>query len=324
MSNYKGLQNFFEEIPKELGYEYYPLNGDNSNVTTVLMRKLSKNFVLRWHIDNSLLFSQEIPNKDGERLKTLFFNRVFFKDQAEINFESMLVFISENLTKENPDAKILSLLEYIFEKTSFAGERISLDIGDFKYLDQYWRKMFFHTPSEFTFYIESAESFGFIEKQTRHQTGFSGIRLTTKGLKEIIDIERDKKSKTCFVAMSFDENLREIYDNAIVPALIETGFIPLRVDDDHTISSDVTINDAILAGIKKAKFTVADFTQHKKGVYFESGYALGQGQKVIYTCREDEISSAHFDTRNYPHIVWTDAVDLKKKLIDKIEVFIKA
>jgi hypothetical protein len=59
-------------------------------------------------------------------------------------------------------------------------------------------------------------------------------------------------------------------------------------------------------------------------VYFEAGYALGRGLKVIYTCREDQIDEAHFDTRNYPHILWKDADELKKKLIDKIEVFIKA
>jgi nucleoside 2-deoxyribosyltransferase len=83
-----------------------------------------------------------------------------------------------------------------------------------------------------------------------------------------------------------------------------------------------TINDAIIAGIKKSRFTIADFTQHKAGVYFEAGYALGRGQKVIYTCRADEIANAHFDTRNYQHIVWENSEDLKQKLIDKITAFV--
>jgi len=125
------------------------------------------------------------------------------------------------------------------------------------------------------------------------------------------------------VAMSFDSDLRAIYDQAIVPALVASGFESLRIDD-NTVTSETTINDAMLAAIKKSRFTIADFTRHKKGVYFEAGYALGRGQKVIYTCHEDEINDAHFDTRNYPHIVWKDAEDLKKKLIDRIEVFIKS
>ena len=66
-----------------------------------------------------------------------------------------------------------------------------------------------------------------------------------------------------------------------------------------------------------------DFTKNKHGVYFEAGYALGRGQKVIYTCREDSIEDAHFDIRNYQHLVWKDGEDLKMKLMDKIEVFIK-
>jgi len=102
----------------------------------------------------------------------------------------------------------------------------------------------------------------------------------------------------------------------------ESDFEPYIVFNQHP-ESDVTINDEILAGIKKAKFTIADFTYHKAGVYFEAGYALGRGQKVIYTCREDNIGTAHFDTRNYQHLVWKDGADLKKKLMDKIEVFIK-
>ena len=61
---------------------------------------------------------------------------------------------------------------------------------------------------------------------------------------------------------------------------------------------------------------------YKAGVYFEAGYALGRGQKVIYTCKKDDISNAHFDTRNYQHIVWETADDLKQKLIDKINAFV--
>jgi len=122
--------------------------------------------------------------------------------------------------------------------------------------------------------------------------------------------------------MSFDTEMIKIYNEWIEPSIRESDFEPYIVFNQHP-ESDVTINDEILAGIKKAKFTIADFTYHKAGVYFEAGYALGRGQKVIYTCREDNIGTAHFDTRNYQHLVWKDGADLKKKLMDKIEVFIK-
>lgn len=147
-------------------------------------------------------------------------------------------------------------------------------------------------------------------------------RLTLKGLATLIHLNEGKRSNICFVAMAFANDMFDIYDKAIEPAIIATGFKPLIIDRIH-IESDTTINDAILAGIKKAKFTIADFTYHKGGVYFEAGYALGRGQKVIYTCREDQFKDTHFDINHYQHIIWTSPEALQKRLIDKIEAFVK-
>ena len=46
---------------------------------------------------------------------------------------------------------------------------------------------------------------------------------------------------------------------------------------------------------------------------------LGLGIPVVWTCRDTDIDKAHFDTRQYNHIVWTDSDDLKEKLIARIE-----
>ena len=59
-------------------------------------------------------------------------------------------------------------------------------------------------------------------------------------------------------------------------------------------------------------------TGQRQGVYFEAGYALGMGIPVIWTCRSDEIDKCHFDTRQYNHIVWETAGDLKEKLTNRI------
>jgi len=122
--------------------------------------------------------------------------------------------------------------------------------------------------------------------------------------------------------MNFAEELEDTFTNAIATAIKESGFEPIRIKDED-VPSDVTINDAILAAIKRSKFTIADFTGNRNGVYFEAGYALGMGQKVIYTCRKDDFESIHFDTNHYQYIVWETPEKLKKELKDKIEVFIK-
>ena len=86
--------------------------------------------------------------------------------------------------------------------------------------------------------------------------------------------------------------------------------------------ADVTINDALIAEIRKCKFLVADFTQHKHGVYFEAGFALGLKRPVIYLCHQDDFEQTHFDTNHYPHIRYQKLDELAQKLRDKIEAWI--
>jgi nucleoside 2-deoxyribosyltransferase len=82
------------------------------------------------------------------------------------------------------------------------------------------------------------------------------------------------------------------------------------------------INDFMIAEIRKSKFMVADFTDHKHGVYFEAGMMMGLGRPVIFTCREDQLGKAHFDTRQYSHIIWNTPEELREKLKRRIQATI--
>jgi hypothetical protein len=43
------------------------------------------------------------------------------------------------------------------------------------------------------------------------------------------------------------------------------------------------------------------------------------GRPVIWTCRKDrEATDMHFDTRQYNHILWSDAADLSEQLYFRI------
>ena len=117
--------------------------------------------------------------------------------------------------------------------------------------------------------------------------------------------------------MSFDKEDDVVFDEAIFPACAEVGFTALRIDRQY-LESDVTINDAMIAEIKRSRFCIADFSKHKKGVYFEAGYALGRGIPVIYTCHREYMGDAHFDTKPYQHIVYADLDELKRLLINAI------
>jgi hypothetical protein len=123
-----------------------------------------------------------------------------------------------------------------------------------------------------------------------------------------------------FIAMSFDASLDGIYEHGIKAAIEQDCHMtPIRVDKVH---HNEKICDRILAEIRRSQLVVADFTKHKAGVYFEAGFALALGRLVIWTCREDEIKDAHFDTRQYPHLVWKDEADLRKKLAERIQALL--
>ena len=101
--------------------------------------------------------------------------------------------------------------------------------------------------------------------------------------------------------MSFSPKMLSIR-NALKSSCIQTGFIPILIDEVHA-DADKTINDEIIASIKKSKFCISDFTEQKDGVYFEAGFALGRGLKVIYTCQKADFKDSHFDTNHFPHII---------------------
>lgn len=231
------------------------------------------------------------------------------------------ILISSSGIPVTPIEKIDEILYYLNKNAGHLGQYF-LVREDWDYDLKFMKKIGVSRPEELTNLINEALANGWIKEEDGTSADIS-IGLTLNGWERASRILKSSESKIVFVAMSFDPEMIQVYNDWIEPAIRESGFEPYIVLDQHP-ESDVTINDAILAGIKKAKFTIADFTHHKSGVYFEAGYALGRGQKVIYTCQEDHIGTAHFDTRNYQHLVWKDGADLKKKLMDKIEVFIKA
>jgi len=268
---------------------------------------------------HDLVTDYEFWPRVADKIKTLLFNYVKFENKIYLTQKEITDFINNHFPRLNPNQKLLSVLEHLHSLTNYDGERINIDKSEL-YQDNVWRKLFLNNHEELEFYIECLQK-RYVDFHDSSDT-YLDLHLTIDGLLKIGEYLESKNSNICFIAMSFDKSLFAIYEQAIEPAIIESGFRPLIIRKEH-VNSDVTINDAIIAEIKKSRFTIADFTFHKAGVYFEAGYALGRGQKVIYLCREDEIDKAHFDTRNYQHIVWNTAEDLKQQLISKIEAFIK-
>jgi len=279
------------------------------------------------HLENRLLIvSGDLYDngkfwKDYRReIEYLIFNSIWPTGMIMMTTPKLKALISSSNIPKTPDQKLFEILSVIGNGTHHFGEWIQINFGG---QEEYSlvRATACINSDELLALLHEGISQGLLEEKSSTKMWIS-VSLTMSGWEFYQSFFEAKNSNIAFVAMSFDEEMFEVYNGWIEPAIRESGFEALIVSEQQ-IESDVTINDAILAGIKKAKFTIADFTHHKSGVYFEAGYALGRGQKVIYTCREDGIKDAHFDTRNYQHLVWKDGAELKKKLMDKIEVFIK-
>jgi len=148
------------------------------------------------------------------------------------------------------------------------------------------------------------------------------VSPTVDGWRRLQEIRtRRVERRQAFVAMAFADDLAPAYADGIAPALEATGYRPYRVD---RVEHNDKIDDRIVAGIRQSGLLVADFTLHRGGVYFEAGLALGLGLPVIWTCRRDDIGNAHFDTRQYNHIVWDAPADLLAKLRARIEATLPA
>lgn len=141
--------------------------------------------------------------------------------------------------------------------------------------------------------------------------------ITPKGWERIQHLQATGRDSTqAFVAMWFDPSQQDTFDKGIRPAIEADGRTrALRIDgkehNDH-------IDDQIIAEIRRSRYLVADFTGHRKGVYFEAGFALGLGIPVIWCCAKHEIDEAHFDTRQYNHITYENPEELRVKLLNRI------
>jgi hypothetical protein len=150
-------------------------------------------------------------------------------------------------------------------------------------------------------------------------SGSASFTLTPTGWEEVRRRPRID-SPNGFVAMRFHCTTDDAYAHGIKPA-IETDckYNCQRIDAMH-FNGD--ISDKLMAEIREARFVVADLTGHRRGVYFEAGFAMGLGIDVIWTCYSPCANRTHFDAEHFNQIRWDTPADLRAKLATRIRATI--
>ncbi len=170
---------------------------------------------------------------------------------------------------------------------------------------------------EAAYFRAALERLGYTENM-----GNLGYRVTPRGWARIDELESQGSLRTnpVFVAQWFGgethvAEMRALYDAGIELAVRQAGYDVSRVDlEQH----NDYIMDKVISDIRRAPFVVADFTEHRNGVYFEAGWARGLGLEVIPTCRRDQLKLAHFDTAQLNFIPWDTPADLVEPLYFRI------
>ena len=148
--------------------------------------------------------------------------------------------------------------------------------------------------------------------------------MTLDGYQRLAELDApNTDSRQVFVAMWFNDDtkrLRETIKTAIEAAELESYFI------DEDSSNQDKICDRIEVEIRRSRLMVADFTHGQDGargsVYYEAGLAKGLGLPVVWTCRETQLGTLHFDTNHYPHLLWSDdgLPGFQDRLIDRLRL----
>ena len=125
---------------------------------------------------------------------------------------------------------------------------------------------------------------------------------------------RESLSQQGFIALWFDEAVREKIAPALEGAIHDAGYTPLRIDSDPHTSS---IPDQVVHQLRQSRFVVADLTGRllgdsdelgRRNVYYEAGFAAGADLEVIFTCRADcyDEKKVASDIRHFHVVLWDD------------------
>ena len=270
---------------------------------------------------------QVLDEKAKARLTTLLVDQRRSDDEPP-NLTAEMI----ELAKDKPDMSIGEradrLLKYFKQRTRYMGENIdhtNREAGGCAWSESVHESEYFSLCS----FLEEQQWLECTIAVGRGDPIRVPKRITTQGYIHLEELRKGGLDPSkVFVAMWFGEAVNNIYDDAIKPAIKETGYKPFKINQEDYNSK---VDDRIIAEIRNARFLISDFTcccpEHPKSkdeaqvrgnVYYETGFAYGIKTEIIFTCCKECVDHITFDIRQYNHILWEkDKLDEFKERIKK-------
>lgn len=159
--------------------------------------------------------------------------------------------------------------------------------------------------------IDGLCKFHYLDKSESRDHVFVITKTGYEAMKSEVD------SNKAFIALAFKDNDDVL--KAIRETISSCGYEPIdMISHPH----NNFIMDEILECIGDSRFIVCDMSIPNNGAYFEAGYAMGLGRKVILTCSKEKHNDGngiHFDLKQYNTELWNDLDDLREKLKKRID-----
>ena len=213
--------------------------------------------------------------------------------------------IKKSLIPKGVAEKLRLLLKWVASKSIYPGFNVLIN----PQLD--WPVAWCSNADELTYHFEALVAQGLLAKQARNTNGLPA-NITPSGWQSL-EIARGEEVEEdlVFVAMWFDNQMDNAWLNGFQTGINAANYRAHRADKiPHTERIDMKV----LGDIRRSRIVVADATGARPNVYYEAGYAEALGRPVIWTVQKERKKDMQFDTRQFPHILWSDPGDLAKNL----------
>jgi nucleoside 2-deoxyribosyltransferase len=126
-------------------------------------------------------------------------------------------------------------------------------------------------------------------------------------------------SRHAFVAMSFDEQFKDVYNLGIEPAVTGKKLICERTD--KTVFTGEILK-RIKTKIQSAAVVIAEVSEANPNVYLEIGYAWGKDRKIVLVTKEGR--DPLYAVRWHKHICYPNIVKLERALAAELSFVLSA